>query len=110
MLSIRYRISLMPQPLPRYVALELQHREDAAKLARILVETDGPAEPHIRPSARGGDWQRMRGVPCVGPGIGGTSPGTDPVRALLAKERRGASPDSTPARHFTAYTTCTTTV
>jgi hypothetical protein len=73
----------------RYLALELQRREDAAKLARILVGTDEPAEPHVRPSARGGDWQRVRGVPCVGPGIGGTSPGTDPVRAL-ARERATA--------------------
>lgn len=30
-----------------------------------------------------------RGVPLVGKGIKGTVPGTDPLGALLAKERRG---------------------
>ena len=78
----------VPPPLPRFLA-EFQKREDERKLARILLEVGEPApEPNVRPSARGGDWQRMRGVPCVGPGIGGTSPGTDPMRALLARGSR----------------------
>ena len=77
----------VPQPLPRFLDRELMIREQAATLARVLLETAEEA-PKVSPSARGGDWQRMRGLPCVGPGIGGTSPGTDPLRALLAKERR----------------------
>ena len=30
----------------------------------------------------------MRNLPVVAKGVGGTMPGTDPLRALLAKERR----------------------
>ena len=38
--------------MPRFLERELQKREGAAKLARIVCENDEPAgEPHIRPSA-----------------------------------------------------------
>ena len=79
----------VPQPLPRAFRRQLQ-AEDAAKLERILVDVGelAPEEDEVRPSARGGDWRRMRGVPVVGPGVGGTSIGTDPLRALLQKERQ----------------------
>jgi hypothetical protein len=37
----------------------------------------------------GGDRRSLRGIPIVGRStMGGAIPGTDPVRALLAKERR----------------------
>jgi hypothetical protein len=36
----------------------------------------------------GGDSSRLRGIPAVGRHTSGTMFGTDPVRALLAKERR----------------------
>jgi hypothetical protein len=36
----------------------------------------------------GGDALRMRGVPFVAKSVAGVMPHTDPLRALLAKERR----------------------
>ena len=79
----------MPQPLPRAYRRQLQAL-DEAKLDRILFEVGETEPPPVRVSSHavGGDRERLCGVPAVGPGIGGTSPGTDPVRALLAKERR----------------------
>jgi hypothetical protein len=38
----------------------------------------------------GGDRWRLRGIPVVGRGVGGTSPGTDPYAALDRLERRSA--------------------
>ena len=43
----------------------------------------------LRRSADGHNRDRRRGLPFITRGIGGTSPGTDPVAALLAKEARG---------------------
>jgi hypothetical protein len=34
------------------------------------------------------DASELRGLPMLAPHVGGVMPGTDPVRALLAKERR----------------------
>jgi hypothetical protein len=74
-------------PLPRFRAAE-QKLADAAALARILADVDqAPADASPVNGAGGGDLRRMRGFPIVGVrGAGGTSPGTDPMRALLAKE------------------------
>jgi hypothetical protein len=72
---------------PRYLRRQLEV-EDAAKVEAIVRQVE-PEEPEeVLPSARGDDWRRRRGLPIVGPGIGGTSIGTDPVRALLTKETR----------------------
>jgi hypothetical protein len=38
-----------------------------------------------------GDGRRMRGMPAVGRGTSGAVFGSDPLRALLAKERRRQS-------------------
>ena len=76
-------------PLPRFRA-QTERIKDAEQLARVMREVDGrQADPKPVNGAGGGDPRRMRGFPIVGVrGAGGTSPGTDPVRALLAKERR----------------------
>ena len=43
-----------------------------------------------RKSADGHNHARRRGLPLISRGVAGTtSPGTDPLRALLAKEARG---------------------
>jgi hypothetical protein len=36
----------------------------------------------------GDDFECLRGLPSVAPGVRGVQPGTDPVGALLATERR----------------------
>jgi hypothetical protein len=79
--------------LPRFEQ-ELQRRADEQKLARILLEV-GEDEPdavtdsgHLT-RAQHHDPTRMRGIPIVGrSGYGGAIPGTSPLGALLAKERR----------------------
>jgi hypothetical protein len=38
----------------------------------------------------GGDRWRLRGIPVVGRGVGGTSPGTDPYAALDKLDKRTA--------------------
>lgn len=83
----------VPAPLLPRLCATLERLEDARKLGRILLEAD--AEPHpdangrvYRRSANGHNRDRLRGLPAVGRGIGGTSPGTDPLAALLAKEAR----------------------
>ena len=35
-----------------------------------------------------GDSRKLRGIPALAHGVGSTIPGTDPLRALLAKERK----------------------
>ena len=81
----------MPELLPRYRA-SIERIEDDRRIAKILLEGD-EVEPvlgmPLRRSADGHNRDRRRGLPVVSKGIGGTSPGTDPVSALLAKEARG---------------------
>ncbi len=63
------------------------------KIAAIILEVaDAPPDSNgkvYRRSADGHNRQRSRGVPIIRRGVGGTSPGTDPLAALLAKEAQG---------------------
>jgi hypothetical protein len=78
----------VPQPLPRAYRRQLQ-LEDQAKLERILAEVGEAGAPSSSAGATAaGDPRRLRGPPAIGRGCSSTIPGTDPVRALLAKERR----------------------
>jgi hypothetical protein len=88
MQEARSRLPRVPQPFPRLLR-ELERRADAKKLARILVES-GEAAPTATTITRvsHADPDRLRGLPAVGRGCSSTMPGTDPLRALLAKERR----------------------
>jgi hypothetical protein len=74
-------------PLPRYTEsqVELERR-----LARILVETgeQAPTAANIAGATAAGDARRLRGIPAHARGISGAIAGTDPLRALLAKESR----------------------
>ena len=66
------------------VRRELEEHQ-AKVLARVLLELD--EKPSGRTAA--GDRDRLRGIPAVGVRGGrGAIPGTDPLRALLANERR----------------------
>ena len=81
----------MPPRLPRFHAAT-QRIEDERKLEKILLEAE--AAP---PDSNGGVYRRSADghnrVDVVAAddreGVGGTSPGTDPLGALLAKEARG---------------------
>ncbi len=85
----------MPPLLPRFLQAT-QAIEDERKLAKIILETGGlPDEvDDSKPSSRltrgadGHEWRRRRGLPMVGKGISGAMPGTNPLGALIAKERQ----------------------
>lgn len=70
-------------------AQENQRMEE--ELARIVLETgeDLPVNPK---ATLGDDARRLRGVPVTGVpgGLGGTMTDTDPLRTLMAKERKRA--------------------
>jgi hypothetical protein len=74
--------------IPRAFRRQLQ-AEDTEKLDRIIREAGGDEEPSSAAGATAaGDSRRLRGIPAVGRGCSSTIPGTDPVRALLAREAR----------------------
>lgn len=78
----------MSQILRRFDA-HRERLEDARRLGKILLETGEAAPPAPRAGVTaGGDETRLRGLPAVAKGAPGRIPGTDPVAALLAKERR----------------------
>jgi hypothetical protein len=70
-------------------------REQARVLDLVLFETgrtfDDVEEVRGNPRVAAGDADALRGLPAVGVrgGRGGTMPGTNPLAALLAKEREG---------------------
>lgn len=64
----------MARLLPRY-------RRDLEPEERQRVERVVEVEP-VTSAMAGGDKRRLRGIPVVGRGVGGTSPGTDPYAAL----------------------------
>jgi hypothetical protein len=81
----------VPQRLPRYQGKQEQ-ADDLAKLAKLLLAV-GAEEPDAASTRKlsrvtHGDPVRLRGLPAVGKGTRSTMPGTDPLGALLAKERR----------------------
>jgi hypothetical protein len=58
-------------------------------LAKILLETGEAAPPAtVIQATLAGDSSRLRGLPAIARGVSGAIPGTQPERALLAKERR----------------------
>ncbi len=85
----------MPQRLPRFF-LAQQQIEDAQKIAKIILETgglpdevdDSKASSRLTRGADGHEWRRRRGTPIISRGVSGAMPGTNPLTALLQKERR----------------------
>ena len=79
----------MPEKLPRFEAA-MERIADQQKLGEILLEA-GRGSSRLngrvyRRSADGHRTDRRRGLPIISKGVGGTSPGTDPLRALLARK------------------------
>jgi hypothetical protein len=60
------------------------------ELAKILFETGAELPKNAKPvnGAGGGEPARLRGSPAIGRNVSGAIPGTDPLNALLAKERK----------------------
>jgi hypothetical protein len=61
-------------------------RQAGAAASRHTGETALSARSWKVPT--GDDLERLRGLPAIAPGVRGVTPGTDPLGALLAKERR----------------------
>jgi hypothetical protein len=83
----------VPQLLPRHLRFEEKCR-DLERIAKILLESDAEIPPDanggkpLRASADGHRDDRRRGLPMIGRGVTGATDETNPVRALLLKERR----------------------
>lgn len=73
----------MTHILPRFYRRqqELLDREAVDEAVRESREQEAAPSASLP-----GDTRKLRGIPVVG--VGGTQPGTDPVAALLAKDRR----------------------
>lgn len=78
----------MSRILPRFFRQQ-ERAEDAAALAERLLESgeQAPAEQRPGQATLPGDARRLRGIPVVG-GVSGTSPGTDPLAEVIAREPR----------------------
>lgn len=78
----------MSQILPRFNQRQ-ERAERERKIARIILEA-GPEETPatVARATLAGDARRLRGLPAIGRGVGGTIPGTSPEGALLAAEGR----------------------
>lgn len=56
--------------------------EHAKLVASALMESAASNVP-TRGRSGEGDQRRMRGIPVIGRGVGGTIPGTDPLREAM---------------------------
>lgn len=73
----------MSHPLPRFSA-QSEHIADERKIARILLESQSAELPaSVARATLPGDTRRLRGIPICARGVGGVSPGTNPLAALL---------------------------
>jgi hypothetical protein len=82
----------VPELIPRFHR-RMQELADARKIGKLLLEVDAEAPPDAngrvyRLSADGHNHDRRCGPPVISRGASGTSPGSDPVSALLRKESR----------------------
>lgn len=72
----------MTQILPRFSAA-LTAIEDARKIGRILEESGDVAATHtVARATLPGDTRRLRGIPAIGRGVAGASPGTNPLSVV----------------------------
>lgn len=77
----------MSRLLPRYV--QVTGPLLPSKVERSINDPSSEITVHSKATAPG-DRRKLRGIPVAG-GACGTSPGTDPLAALIAKERREAA-------------------
>lgn len=73
------------------LARRLRDREQARILDESVAdEKDGKPLPLRQEITKPGDPRRLRGIPAIGPGVGGASPGTQPEMATVLKLGREA--------------------
>lgn len=71
--------------------LEAERRKLERAISIAQTTELAPAGNRIGYRSAPGDLQRLRAIPCIAEGVGGTIPGTNPLAALIAKERRQAA-------------------
>ena len=76
--------------LPRFQAAS-QRIEDDRKLAKLLLAGEAVATRGVIGATAAGDRRLIRGIPAVSRGTSGAIVGTNPVAALLRKERERRS-------------------
>jgi len=70
--------------------LDRTEMRDAQERVKLRAHVEQSKDVPITGQTAAGDISRLRGLPAIGRGVGGAVPGTDPLRALLKKERRAA--------------------
>lgn len=74
----------MSRPLPRFTDTAV---EDERQLAKVLRETGMMARPSV--SLADASAQELRGIPAIGRGVAGVSPGMDPFARAARREELG---------------------
>ena len=82
-------------PLNLAVIAAVERAHHARMVQHALREATPTQQIRGGPITSPGDRTRMRGVPITAVGVGGTQPGTQPLHALLAAERRATLRDVT---------------
>ncbi len=76
-------VASMSQPLPRY-----RTDTNPTKIDKLVEDAGSlPTTSTVSRATLAGDTRRLRGIPVQARGVGGTSPNTNPVQALMLKER-----------------------
>jgi hypothetical protein len=78
----------VPQRLPRYLDPATEREAFERKLAAILRATGTEMPSRKELASALAEPGSLRGIPAIGRGTAGAVAGSDPLRALLAKERR----------------------
>ena len=73
----------MNQPLPRYRQNPIHHDPLDAMLARREALEAQAREAINHGHTPDADHADLRGIPCIARGVGGTSPGTNPLAATI---------------------------
>lgn len=74
----------MSRLLPRFTQQPIEHDPLEHSIAVREAELERKRNEVARGYTPLADPQDLRGIPCIARGVGGTSPGTDPIRYLLA--------------------------
>jgi hypothetical protein len=81
----------MSRILPRYTQTPITHDPLEIALAQTEARNQAARQAITTGAFTPDQTATLRGIPCITNGITGTSPGTDPLAALLNKERKQAA-------------------
>lgn len=75
----------MRRPLPRFTDTAIHHDPLEAMLARREAAQAQAREQIAQGYTPDADPADLRGIPCIARGVGGTSPGTNPLAATIRR-------------------------